>query len=355
MAVAPQGENGEAGGRWRRRLWCLAVACVLVAAADPFVPRVAESLPNVRGSALYNLRYMGLHPEALGDAGELRVYLIGASVVRDNLDEDVVRDGLAPRSARVSNVGVDGSYCLTMVPLAAYVKTLKPDLVVWGINEAALRGAVRDEYPRVWDRPITRELGSSALYGYMPDLPGRLRATCQDALRERWNLYAYRLYLRQCGMALPGAVRHGPEAVYGTYHSPSFAPDPQRLEAALRARAAQDTGLSPEDEALCNRLIEGTLYALDDTLGAAGCQLAVVWLPQARDAEEPLPPQWETVRVACSHYGIPFVDLRGRVPASGFVDTVHANRDGKRRTTALMMERLLALCPELARPSWSER
>jgi hypothetical protein len=78
--------------------------------------------------------------------------------------------------------------------------------------------------------------------------------------------------------------------------------------------------------------IAATLRALDSMARAGGGRLVIAWLPAAYD-EEPAPPVLATLRAMCEGMSVPFVNLRGTVPASGFCDTQHATVDGKEQTT----------------------
>lgn len=318
----------------------LAVVCVL----DPVVSRVVREFPSIRNAnTLYYIRYLLLHPPKHRSGQQRRVFLVGSSIVRDDLDEGLLSAAL-PRDGQevhVENFGTKAAFNLSALILANQLRSLKPDLMVWGVDARAFRpsedGLRADARP--WCRPVGTEFGAVCLYEWIPGLRERYRAMSDEFLLDHWALYRYRFYIRQYLTALKQARHDGRDAVFGPYTSPAQSAAPERLAAALRRQAkaaspsAKEAQAKPED-------VEVLIRSMQRVAEAGGSRLAIVWMPGALDDAGTTPPAFGIVASICNRHRIPFIDLRGTVPTEVFRDTIHATAEGKRLTT-------LALAPHL--------
>jgi hypothetical protein len=341
-SVHVQEQGARASGAVRA--WAIAVALLMALALDPVVGRVASEFASIRNAnTLYYIRYMLLHPPERRGGQERRVFLVGSSIVRDDLDEGLLSETLSDVSqpVRVDNFGTRAAFNLSALILMHQLRTLGPDLVVWGVDARTFRpsedGLRSDARP--WCRPVGTEFGAVCLYACTPGLGERYRAMSDQFLLNHWALYRYRFYVRQYLAALNQARRQGWDAVFGPYASPAQSAAPERLAAALR-RQGQDAGGTAIQALAKAEDVESLIRAMQETVYAGGGRLAIVWMPGALDASENSPPALATVAQICKQLGIPLIDLRGTVPQSVFRDTVHAAADGKRLIT-------LALAPHL--------
>lgn len=330
--------------RGRARLCAIAVALMVVLTMDPVVSRVVSEFPSIRNAnTLYYIRYLLLHPPKHRSGQQTRVFLVGSSIVRDDLDEGLLsaalsRDG---QEVHVENFGTKAAFNLSALILANQLRSLKPDLMVWGVDARAFRrsedGLRADARP--WCRPVGTEFGATCLYECIPGLRERYRAMSDQFLLDHWALYRYRFYIRQYLTALKQARHDGRDAVFGPYTSPSQYAAPERLAAAL-ARHSRDIVQGRREPEAEPAQVATLIKAMRDAVSAGGARFAMVWMPGALDDQGATPRVFETVASLCDRQAIPFIDLRGTVPASVFRDTIHAAADGKRLIT-------LALAPHL--------
>lgn len=341
----PARPPADYGGR--ARLTAVALALAAMIALDPQLDRIAFGLSSIRDpfSARYGVRYMLMHHPRHTVPGELRVILIGNSTVRGNFDEKVLADALVPQQyCSVANFGVDGAWAMSSVALADQVARLSPGVLIWGVEERTFRWAFRTEYARPWCTEIAAEFGSSAMYRYVPGLPGIQRAISQDLLLSHWRLFRYRYHFCVYLIALGRSLREGTDQVFGPYESVAQQPDPMRLQAALRRpRTELDPPRSQREQTAVNGLVNTTLSATCRIAQQAGSRPVVVWLPKALDTATPDPPELEVAKRTCSRLGVSFIDLRGALPVSAFNDTQHTNRDGKEQLTQALIPHLRQL------------
>ena len=332
------------------RLYCLLVAAALVCLGDRLCDGVARCLPSINGegngAAAYHLQRVFLHTPSSPNDRPMRVFLVGSSIVRQNLDEGLLQDALSTVGfVHVENLAVDASFVLSSLVVMSRLRDLSPTIVVWGIPDSVLSGDETDELHRPWDTPINLELGSSVLYAYFPALPGRWRAASQDWLLDHWRLFRYRLFFRQYLVTLAKSKFTGDAGRFGPYRSLAARPDSRRLEAAIKYYLGKIDAEVPSPTAVARRhQLAGTAVTVADTLvRQAGGRLLVAWLPLATDSIRAPSPELSTMRAACARAEVPFVDLHGAVPISGFSDTHHANREGKRATTEALIPAVRAL------------
>ena len=320
----------------KAKFYGLLAALVIIASAEPLFEQVAKRLPSLRAphAAAYHVRHVLMHSTPIATPGR-RIFLVGSSVVRNNLDEKLLQQMLSRiEPVSVENLGMEAAYCLSVPILCAKLQALKPDLVIWGMSGGEFDQFQKDEECQMpWGSPMAVEFGSSCLYTYMPWLPGRWKALSQDLLLDQWALFRYRLYFRQLLMSLYRARRSGLQAVFGPYSSPSGTPNPKLLAAALKRHEAANRSTDIHGELVTGDTIRACLSAVQQLVSRSGGRLWLAWLPQAVDNAPLNEGQFAAVKRESDALGITLVDLRGKASASGFNDTIHANRDGKRQTT----------------------
>jgi hypothetical protein len=354
--VASRPEEAAQGARLRGlvKFWAIVFATGITLALDPLFGYLATKLPSIihPTSPAYYMRYLLMHAPSAHEPGEARLVLIGSSVVRDNLDERVLAGSLSGPKRRfgAANLGLQGAFTLSVVILANQLRSLHPDLVVWGVNADTLSpnmdGFRDDVCP--WRRPMAAEFGASALYSYVPGLKGRYRALSDEFTLKHWALYRYRLYYRQYLLALYRARKYGRANVFGPYASNVGAANRERLEAALARRLAKAAAGQLTPPPARTDQVEAVLGAVDTMVRAGGGRLAIVWLPTALDGQVPAPQVFALAKSICASRQIPFIDLRGVAPASSFRDTLHATADGKRQTTEALVPRLQVVLGQMA-------
>jgi hypothetical protein len=328
------------------RFWAMVFALELALILGPLCGWIAPRLPSIRhpSSPAYFIRYLLMHATPIHVPGEVHMVLVGSSLVRNNLDEGLLAQRLTQpgRTVWVANLGVQGAFALSTMILLDQLRKVEPEVVVWGINAemfSAGFGGVREDI-NPWRRPMAVEFGSRVLYSYLPELAGRHRAASDEFALRYWPPYRYRLYFRQYLAALRRAQKEGADRVFGPYASEALAPNPARLEAALARRLKVSAVDDGQTLTMTDQQIETIFAAANSTVSAWDGKLVIAWLPTAFDGQAAPSPAAALVKSICAARGVPFLDLRGTVPRSGFCDTLHASVVGKRQTTEVLASRL---------------
>lgn len=335
----------------RRRLWAVGVALCLFLLAGRMTTVVVQRLPPI-ADALdpeYNREYLLLHPRLPDAEGKRRVLLIGSSMVRMNLDEEWLAGGLSERGyTHVDNLGSNACYGLSMVVLANQLKPLEPDLVIWGMDVSVFRQLLQEdgEFWKPWEMVMVQTLGGRALYDHIPALQGRPRVLSQAWLLDYLKLYRYREYLCSYLKAWLCSRLAGQPLTLGKHHSERAKPNPRRMAAVLKQghTKARPLPLFPPGNGYdYSALIRDDITAVAKLVRQAHAQLVVAWLPRPLDTGSPEPLELTIARRSCQDLAVPFVNLRGTVPVEGFLDSIHANRDGKLQITRQLASRLRPL------------
>ena len=141
----------------KAKFYGLLAALVIIASAEPLFEQVAKRLPSLRAphAAAYHVRHVLMHSTPIATPGR-RIFLVGSSVVRNNLDEKLLQQMLSRiEPVSVENLGMEAAYCLSVPILCAKLQALKPDLVIWGMSGGEFDQFQKDEECQMpWGSPM---------------------------------------------------------------------------------------------------------------------------------------------------------------------------------------------------------
>ncbi len=238
---------------------------------------------------------------------------------------------------KVLNWSLDGATSIEYVILAAYLKTLHPDVVIASVAFADFRAEHFQEGYRYCRSDVTRLATRPSVIRNLPSTFLQRHMKVEDSL-ALWA-FDHLAILRAAEYGWSWLDGHMPGCHYAMY-APAMNYRPWRIEGEKQwLPEIRPIGV-PRDQDLDLAYDERSSAMIDELAAVLSAGNApVVWVAQPfRDSHSSMDRFVEDLSKSATQHGIPFWDLHAAIPADEFVTSNHLSRRGHR-----------ALAEELAR------